>query len=489
MAGFDTVFLEIFLGGFRDLFICKFAALLGSYCGLGFVFVETVARFRTLRRSVQEPSWHRRLRRQRTEARVLLRQVLSTRRDLFSLATSRASALLRRHHSQSSLPAQLDRVRAQIASPAAEMAQPWKCVCGVMCRATAVYCQSCGSHWQQATYTHSGHHGTWQWPRHQGQDAGKGGKSPRRPTRPGDGRQGAKTPRSPRRRPKGKGKDSDGQALQQAESSAGLPKASQEQLLKEMPVPPAVPKPNTPAGSTALDAATKLPPAVSALMNALSASKEDLPPEIRQLLEGQELDDHRQTTKQLHKLVSLQSQAKKELSEVKRARSAFVTEWTAYLQKLTTLLQEQLDRKNLALATLAETEEKWLQQLLSSSREIKRQSGTGIEPVDVSSEDDMDAIDEQDAMVAEAAAAEAQRAKATETSKRQELALMDALKQATAAAAAREEEYRERTPRRRSNKASGEEKPEDNKDAAAPKGGADDKTKGAEQQQPPRGAR
>ena len=226
-----------------------------------------------------------------------------------------------------------------------------------------------------------------------------------------------------------------------------------------------------------------------ALMSALAASKDELPPDIRELLEGQEAVDHRQTTKQLHKLVSQQSQAKKELHEVRRARSQFVSEWTSYLHKLTKLLEEQMGKKNTALAKLAETEERWLQQLHTSSKEIKKQSGAGLAAVEISSDDDAEDMDMQDHMVAEAAAQEAQRAAVIETSQQQEAALVEAMRLATAAAAAHEEEFRERTPRRRNSGKPDEAAEDKATPMQASKGAASDKPIKAEAKPPPQGAR
>ena len=174
---------------------------------------------------------------------------------------------------------------------------------------------------------------------------------------------------------------------------------------------------------------------------------------------------------------------------MRRARSQFVSEWTSYLQKLTKLLEEQMGKKNQALSTLADTEERWLQQLHTSSKEIKKQSGAGLAAVEISSEDDTEDMDVQDSMVAEAAALEAQRAAVAETSLQQEVALVEALRLATAAAAAHEEEFRERTPRRRSSGKADEAAEDKAAQAHATKGNASDGQVKKESKPPPQGAR
>ena len=205
-----------------------------------------------VKRQASEPSWHRRVRRQRTQARAQLRTALLSNQGLFSRGVVQAAEILRTHHSRSSLPAQLLRAQARLTGPpTSKMAQPWKCSCGAMCKAVASYCQVCGLHWQDVTYSGPsyprGNKGGWQWQRSKAED-GKG-RSPRPRGGPaGDGRQGAKTPRSPRRRPKGKGKGADAPGPTAATPAEALPRTSQEALLQEVPTAPVIPKPAQPRG-------------------------------------------------------------------------------------------------------------------------------------------------------------------------------------------------------------------------------------------------
>ena len=96
-----------------------------------------------------EPSWHRKLRRRRTEGRTTLRTWLqgapATRREIL-----RAVKALGRHHSQSSLVEQaLERLPDT-------MSGPWRCDCGATCKQTAMFCQACGLRWDQINYAASG---------------------------------------------------------------------------------------------------------------------------------------------------------------------------------------------------------------------------------------------------------------------------------------------------------------------------------------------
>ena len=123
-----------------------------------------------------------------------------------------------------------------------------------------------------------------------------------------------------------------------------------------------------------------------------------------------------------------------------------------YLRQLAELLQKQTEQKNEAMHQMAQSEERWMSVLQSTSRALQRQSGSGVgtaEFVDASSSG------EEDMAVDASAAADASRQVAVEHSHQQETALMQALQAASAAAVVQEEEYRERTPRRRKDKNKG----------------------------------
>ena len=152
-----------------------------------------------------EPSWHRKRRRVRTQARTTLRCALSGFVPLDHPSVVRAQERLRGHHSASSLPSAVDS-----AAEARRMSAPWKCHCGNQCKAAAEFCANCGSNWRQSYYgtdsTQAYHQGGW-WRT----------RSPRSRQEQGGGKGKAKEARpfSPRRRGKGKGGQQDGSHRQQ----------------------------------------------------------------------------------------------------------------------------------------------------------------------------------------------------------------------------------------------------------------------------------
>ncbi|CAE7517987.1 ABCB5 [Symbiodinium sp. CCMP2592] len=339
-------------------------------------------------------------------------------------------------------------------------------------KSTAQFCGQCGGAW---SYSQQSSQRPWQgWDNTAWEQQPAPSWEPSAPTSPrqradgwrGDGKGAGilQRPRgrSPRSRGKGKGQkggkhgwEGKGDAKgKEAVASATLPQASQKQLLTDVPAAPTMPKPNMPGSSSQADSGgEKLPPQVMDLLLALQSKKEELPQEVRALLDTQEEADHKHAGRQLHRLVTQQTQARKELSEIRRARSSFVQEWSAYLVKLTELLQKQLVTKDAAMASMAESEEKWIQQLTTSTREIKKQSAVGLEKAEEISSGSED-MEVQETEVSISAALDAQRQAAIEKSRQQEGRLIEALKSASEAAVQQEDQYRERTPRRKRSDAS-----------------------------------
>ena len=125
-----------------------------------------------------------------------------------------------------------------------------------------------------------------------------------------------KGPKSPRRRGNGQGREShaDPAPSVSGDSSSGilLPQASRQQLLKDLPAAPQAPKPALPS-SQVVEPSDRLPQGVQDLMQMLAQQKEELPASVKELLEAQLAADHKQTAKQLHRLVTQQSQARRSL--------------------------------------------------------------------------------------------------------------------------------------------------------------------------------
>ena len=261
-----------------------------------------------------------------------------------------------------------------------------------------------------------------------------------------------------------------GQQAPETSLSGGTAALSQ-QLLQALPVVPQAAAPSTPVPSTTGEGADKLPPAMMELVAALAQQKEALPPQVQALLEGHMATDHKNAAKSLHRLVSQQSQARLELSNIRRARAQYTAEWNSYLAGLSDLLAKQVEIKNKSMKEFAEAEEKWVTQLSTATRSIQQASGSAqaSEVTDLTM--DEDAADAMEAEVARDAERESARSMAVERATDKEQALVEALNSAQQAAAVQAEQYRERTPRR-----------------SRPPAEEDAKTKGDAAEPPPRKA-
>ena len=79
---------------------------------------------------------------------------------------------------------------------------------------------------------------------------------------------------------------------------------------------------------------------MSALLAQLASSRDSLPPELQQLVDKELEQDSRMTTKVLRRQVTLQGQARKELSSLGKAREQFLAEWAQYIADLFGLLEK-----------------------------------------------------------------------------------------------------------------------------------------------------
>ncbi|CAE7537022.1 unnamed protein product, partial [Symbiodinium sp. CCMP2592] len=249
-------------------------------------------------------NWRRR--RSRTVVRTVLRNYTS------GIATPQravytAIQTLEHHHSASQLPV--------LAKERMKQAQSWWCYsCRKNVKASATFCPGCGQKWTTAAYA--------------------------QPERPGPGRQdwgdGWQVPASPRKR------------REERRKLDALPRAPQATAV------------SLPGSSSEVERA----PALSDLVAALSAVKEDLPTSVQSVLQQHLEEDVRLTSKGLHRLVTQQTQAKKELQAVRHAREVFLTEWTTYLGTLTDLLEKQTKAK--AVVNVEEEEFEDMEDIVNS---------------------------------------------------------------------------------------------------------------------------
>ena len=316
----------------------------------------------------------------------------------------------------------------------------WKCgACKKYCRASAQYCPTCGRHWEvtyQAEIPYAAAQAAAPW--------NNGGK-PRAPS--------PRIRQSPRRRPR---KDDNAAVYGQQEGKKGKGKgkaASKDNAaprgkdrMAMLPAPPTTQPPAvTLAPTTAATETTANPaPEFAELLATLVSAGEDLPASVQQALDAHSDLQHRSSAKALHRVVAQQAAAQKGITEVRRARAAFMAEWVQYLGSLTDLLLQQIEEKNQAMTNFKEAEDKWATQLSTATKTLAQATKPPDSVIDVDESENMEAE------VMEVAADDAKQSEANANTAEQEAQLTEQLKRARGAA--QEElqglQARERTPRR-----------------------------------------
>ena len=264
---------------------------------------------------------------------------------------------------------------------------------------------------------------------------------------------------SPRRRasPRRKGKDS---GLHAQKGGKGQPSVSDRgkgkgvapekrtaPTVKDLPKPPEVHSIPRPTSAVKSEATEERPSGASALLSQLVASRESLPREVQALVDKEMKQDAKANTKQLHRLVSQQGSARRELQSIYKMR-AFLLEWTSYICQLCTLVEKQLQAKAATLQELDQAEEAWQTQLAQATSSIAQASGvvptpsveTG-EPIDLETEQE-----DAEQAVANAAAEASKKHKMLAELELQEKSISAALAQARTAANESVEALRQRTP-------------------------------------------
>ena len=317
-----------------------------------------------------------------------------------------------------------------------------------MVKQSANFCPSCGGGWKQRTaqaYTAQvdwNAPATWQGGWHQRP------KSPRKRS-PGRPKGGKSKDQAGKEADKGQGK-----GKEQAPKGANLPTAP---TMEALPKPPAVPvnaaKP-PPTGSTTTEPSPEQA-ALQQLLSALSGQKEHLPEGIRQLVEQQSLAANQDNAKHLHRTVTAQASARRELQKTRNARSAFMQSWSNYISQLRDLLEEQVKTQQEQLDILDQQEMQWAGRLQEESATLARLAAAGVS-VGVKEEDEADDMEVGEQRVDDAIALEQelQRQKAEQQqAARQLLSALTATQEKAVEEAAKAQKHAEgrqasRTPRR-----------------------------------------
>ena len=271
--------------------------------------------------------------------------------------------MLESHHSQSTLPSRVR--RRLLGADMANQGGAWKCTsCHRQCAKSAEYCPGCGQHWsataegytarQPWTQGWQGRADNRQWP-----------KSPRK--RPPRARQpsGFQTPGQ------GGGKGPKGS---KGGGKAGVPEPARPsvEMLPSMPSGAAVglPKGGTTAPSSASASLEKTQ--LEALTGCLAAIKDTLPAEVRDTLDRLQLATSASNTKDMHRAVAAQAQAKKQLLQVQTARASYLEAWNAYVGQVTQLLKKQVEEQASQLEAYDEAELQWSGSLEQTTTDLAR---------------------------------------------------------------------------------------------------------------------
>ena len=195
--------------------------------------------------------------------------------------------------------------------------------------------------------------------------------------------------------------------------------------------------------------------ALQQLVAAMAQSKDKLPEHVKALLETHQMQETEEEAKVLHKAVTAQQKARKELAKIRAARANYLAGWSTYLGQIQSMLQQQLEDQQKVLSTLDAGELQWTSNLAAASSSLKAKVGGSA---------DLEAmgIDEEAIAEAEAEAADAkvdsQLNLEQELQKQREMhqasakSLLEVVTTAHAKAAsdaATAEQDRERTPRKR----------------------------------------
>ena len=187
-----------------------------------------------------------------------------------------------------------------------------------------------------------------------------------------------KSPR--RRRPK---------PPQVGQAAVGAPEVRVPQA-KSLPAPPqatAISGPKA-APSTAAPSNSSEKQASDQILKAMSASKESLSPELQELLAHHKREAI--AAKSLHRAVSAQAAARRELTKVRNSGAQYSMAWAAYIEQVTATVQAQVTQHAEVMSGFAEKEAQWEQSLADATSELSKLATEGVvEVVDSEAEDAM----------------------------------------------------------------------------------------------------
>ena len=239
--------------------------------------------------------------------------------------------------------------------------------------------------------------------------------------------------------PKGPAK---GKNVPQAPTTAGIPAA---------PTVTTVALPNKPSAPAAAPVATQDKKLLDALLEHVG-NQDDLPTDLASMLNKYRSEDSRAKSKELHRVVARQAEARRELDRIRAERSTFSSNWGSYLSDVLALLEKQLAERDETIQQLDEAEDVWEQRLREAAQQLAKHattSGTAGSAASVIDVDEEDSVEISEAMAVDAAEEESKRAVARRAQQAQQAQQKEKVLQALRSAQeAAQDPNRERTPRR-----------------------------------------
>ena len=258
----------------------------------------------------------------------------------------------------------------------------------------------------------------------------------------------------------GKGRDKGGKGAAKQAPLGPPPGEWAAPSIRQVPPPPAPPQALASAKATGSATSTSAPSqekqARLQLVQAMEQTKDKLPETLKALLETHQLQESEEEAKFLHKAVSAQQKARKELSKVRTARATYLAGWSTYLGQIQEMLQKQIEDQQKVLGELDEGELQWAAALAEAPSSLQNKVGgstdlAGMEGIDAEAFEDAVAV-AQDEKVGN----QLQLEQALRQQRAQHQAFARSLLDAVAAArvkaeteAETAERDRERTPRRK----------------------------------------
>ena len=277
------------------------------------------------------------------------------------------------HHSRD--PRLLKSIKAAMANATTAELVPWKCSCTRLNKKTAEYCGQCGKHWSKVTAQED----QWnQWSQWEGWE-----------DRPKTRKQESSTARSAsrRRKNKGKGKGKEGSKKGKDTESGSmftLPSPFSDYQSTAASTTPwvgdAAPSETSPfqvsQSAQAMQAATNNE--LAAALSRAYGSRDQMPAEVRELVDKAAQQTSKSITKELHSETSNLGRAKKALVEIVESRRQHRQAWTQHLRDAIALWNKQLQQFTEHQAMLSEREGRAMREIQAATRAIQELNNKAV---------------------------------------------------------------------------------------------------------------